>query len=473
MMDESLKSTERALLKSHWFRSKPQMQRLLTYLLKHSYEDNEQALQQKAIATECLGRTDCFVPSQDPIVRIEAARLRKLLEAFYDEALQSAPYRISLPKGSYRVHISRNEDNALSAGLGLLLVCQSSQHTSTDALHLMLKIRREMADRFSRFHHVELTVEHLPKHQVAQKGSVHFLAEKQYDYVLRIEVVDDGKVGCLVSSVVIHRISQEILWSNSTLVPIDQHEASLEVFYKHLMRSLVADSFGLLGRHWSHFARQVGGENLPSHQASWIHLIALVNQPNAEFGRHYLAFLNSRLRKYPGDYVAYAGYLFLAFYDLMFDFKLMDSSVEEQREQLLRVVREHPTYDAFTVLLGMYSFAAGKYEDAKAYLKTGMMLNPHNTCWGFLYGGALFFMGDKAQGIDVINQANKDFHESHALPSYYLLPEFLHHLEQGNELKVFQMGIKLGFNTKQYREIGELKSHPELIDYCWKAIRNP
>ena len=449
------------------------MQRLLKYLIHHSYENNQKALQQKAIAVECLGRTSEFIPSQDPIVRIEAARLRKLLDAFYEETQQSIPYRVSLPKGSYRVGFSRNEDNTLSSGLCLLIVCQSSQQASSEVLQLMLKIRRELSDRLSRFHHVELTVEYLPKHQVAQEGSVHFLVEKQHDYVLRVEVVSDEKGGYLVSSVVIHRVSQEILWSNSIQVPIDNHSESLDVFYKHLVRSLVADSFGLLGRHWANLKREEGLGNIPSHQVSWVHLIGLANKPCEVSASHYLEFLAMRLKACPNDHIAYAGYQCLVFYDFSFKYGLIDSSLEERYEQLLRVTSEYPAYDVFTVLLGLYSFAVGEYERAKTYLETGRRLNPYNSTWGFLYGGALFFMDEREEGMEVINEVNKGFNEGDALPGFYLLPEFLYHLDQGDPSKAFQLSIKLGINSKQWSDIGALKNDPELVSYCLNAVKAP
>ena len=472
MMDELLIATEASLLESHWFRSKPQMQRLLKYLIKYSYENNDTALQQKEIAIQCLGRNSEFIPSQDPIVRIEAARLRKLLDVFYEETQQVLPYRVTLPKGSYRIRFSRNEDNTLSSGLGLLVVCQAPRHASKSILGVMTKVRSELSSRISLFNHIELMVEHLPKHQIAQKGSVHFLAEKQHDYVLRIEVVDDRKGGCLVSSIVIHRISQEILWSDSTLLQLNDQKESLELYYRYLVGTLVANSFGLLGQHWAAFAKQEGLENLPSHQGSWVHLIDLSSRPSAPLAREYLAFLKVRLKKSPNDHFAYSGYLYLVFYDLLFGFELVESSLEERYEQALRAASEYPTYDAFTVLLGLYSLALGKHEDAKVYLDTGIELNPHNACWAFFYGGALLLMGEKEKGFSAIERLNKEFGDSDITSRYYLLPKFLYYVEKEDPAKVFQISIKLGLDCKQGSDIGALKSDPDLISNCWKAIKS-
>ena len=469
-MDELLVATETALLESHGFRSKPQMQRLRKYLLKHSYENNEQALQQKPIAINCLGRGEDFIPSQDPIVRIEAARLRKLLDAFYDEAPQLPPYQLSLPKGSYHIRLSRNEDKSLSSGLGLFLICQASAHASESELHLMLKIRRELAARIGKFHHVDLTVEHLPTHQITQKGSIHFLAEQQYDYILRVEVISDGRGDYLVSSVVIHRASQEILWSNSSAVSSFKCSDSLEVLYTNLVRSLVSDSFGILGLHWSKDKLHKGLDNLLDHESSWVQLISFVNKPSAELGKRYLNFLSQRLKQCPSDYVAYVGYLCLAFYDFNYKLGLFDTSLEQRREQLVVAVSEYPTYDALYILLGLYDFSLKKYDEALAYLEVGLNLNPHNSSWALAYGGALFFAGEKKRGVALLERMNKGFSETGATPVVYLLPQFVHLLQRGDKVKAFKLSMKLGLNSQQWKDVGILKKYPDIIAYCLKAI---
>jgi hypothetical protein len=55
-------------------------------------------------------------------------------------------------------------------------------------------------------------------------------------------------------------------------------------------------------------------------------------------------------------------------------------------------------------------------------------------------------------------------------PNYFHLPEFLYHLDQGDPLKVFQLGVKLVFDSYHWEDIGALKSPPNLIDYCKKVV---
>ncbi|WP_439527724.1 hypothetical protein [Pannonibacter sp.] len=59
------------------------------------------ALKGYTIATEALGRGADFNPTTDPIVRVEAARLRKRLQEYYAGTGRDDPIRIDIPKGSY------------------------------------------------------------------------------------------------------------------------------------------------------------------------------------------------------------------------------------------------------------------------------------------------------------------------------------------------------------------------------------
>ena len=60
------------------------------------------------IGTVAFGRPSSFNPTMDPIVRIEASKLRRDLERYYLTAGKQDRVRISLPKGGYRADFSYN-----------------------------------------------------------------------------------------------------------------------------------------------------------------------------------------------------------------------------------------------------------------------------------------------------------------------------------------------------------------------------
>lgn len=53
------------------------------------------------VATQVFGRPPEFNPTTDPIVRIEAAKLRRDLEVYYLRSGQNDPVKINLPRGGY------------------------------------------------------------------------------------------------------------------------------------------------------------------------------------------------------------------------------------------------------------------------------------------------------------------------------------------------------------------------------------
>lgn len=82
---------------------------LLRYLVSEELAGRGDRLKAYAIATEVLGRTTSFDPSQDSIVRVEVARLRRALDYYYATEGREEPLRITIPRGGYRPLIGLDE----------------------------------------------------------------------------------------------------------------------------------------------------------------------------------------------------------------------------------------------------------------------------------------------------------------------------------------------------------------------------
>ncbi|WP_051644980.1 hypothetical protein [Labrenzia sp. DG1229] len=88
-------------LESAEFRSAPQLRSFLEFVVHASLENKHEKIKGYTIAVEALGRATDFNPVTDPIVRVEAARLRRRLTKYYEGSGASSPVRITIPKGSY------------------------------------------------------------------------------------------------------------------------------------------------------------------------------------------------------------------------------------------------------------------------------------------------------------------------------------------------------------------------------------
>ena len=86
---------------SEAFRGSPQLIAFLRYVIEATLRGEQDRIKGYTIAVEALGRTDDFDPQSDPIVRVEATRLRRAINRYYDNGGKHDPVQIDLPLGSY------------------------------------------------------------------------------------------------------------------------------------------------------------------------------------------------------------------------------------------------------------------------------------------------------------------------------------------------------------------------------------
>jgi tetratricopeptide (TPR) repeat protein len=91
------------VLASDLFRRSARHQRFLRYVVERTLQGEFDALKEMALGVAVFGRsTSTFDPQLDPIVRVEAARLRAKLTLHYAGEGAHSRLRITIPKGRYR-----------------------------------------------------------------------------------------------------------------------------------------------------------------------------------------------------------------------------------------------------------------------------------------------------------------------------------------------------------------------------------
>jgi len=89
------------ILASESFRTSPQLGAFLRFVVEAALGGRAASIKGYTIGVEALGRDPSFDPQIDPIVRVEATRLRRALERYYACAGSDDPLVIELPRGSY------------------------------------------------------------------------------------------------------------------------------------------------------------------------------------------------------------------------------------------------------------------------------------------------------------------------------------------------------------------------------------
>ena len=89
------------ILASPEFSPSPQLSRFLRYVVENGLAGEEAALKESVIGVAVFRRDASYDTKLDPIVRVEARRLRNRLDEYYRRAGSCDPVHISLPKGGY------------------------------------------------------------------------------------------------------------------------------------------------------------------------------------------------------------------------------------------------------------------------------------------------------------------------------------------------------------------------------------
>lgn len=89
------------ILASKAFRQADRLKRFLAFIVEETIAGRGERLKEFVVGVEVFGKDDSFDPRNDPIVRVQARRLRSQLARYYREEGQEDDLAIDLPKGGY------------------------------------------------------------------------------------------------------------------------------------------------------------------------------------------------------------------------------------------------------------------------------------------------------------------------------------------------------------------------------------
>ena len=89
------------ILASAEFVASDRLREFLRFVVEETLAGRAGQLKAYTIALAVFGRDGSFDPQTDPVVRMEAGKLRRRLETYYLGAGRNDPVRIAIPKGGY------------------------------------------------------------------------------------------------------------------------------------------------------------------------------------------------------------------------------------------------------------------------------------------------------------------------------------------------------------------------------------
>ena len=95
------------ILNSKYFSTSPKKKRFLEFVSEQTFLGNPEKLNEYLIGVEVYNRGSDFDQQKDPIVRVQAHEIRRLLKKYYEEDGRANRIRVELPPGHYVPIFSR------------------------------------------------------------------------------------------------------------------------------------------------------------------------------------------------------------------------------------------------------------------------------------------------------------------------------------------------------------------------------
>ena len=119
---EEIRAAVERVVTSPGFRRSPQLVAFLRFVVESVLGGKAGHIKSYTIGIEALRRSESFDPQIDPIVRVEAARLRRALASYYAGEGARRSVTIEIPLGSYVPRFCRCTDHRPIAVLGAILM---------------------------------------------------------------------------------------------------------------------------------------------------------------------------------------------------------------------------------------------------------------------------------------------------------------------------------------------------------------
>ncbi|MFC1857476.1 hypothetical protein ACFL9U_05535 [Thermodesulfobacteriota bacterium] len=279
---EAIKTQLERILQCAEFRGSEKQRNFLRFVVDETLEGREAEIKGYTVAVSVYGRSEKFDPQIDPIVRVEAGRLRRALEHYYLTVGKNDPVHIKIPKGRYVPTYQAIEKSPPETG-GRISDRDNSQLSSGPSIAVMPLLNLtgdEDQDYFADGLTEELTAE-LARYQefqvIASQSTMRFKGRKidpkeagralGVRFLLTGSIQKDPKT-VKVAIRLIDTSTAEQIWGDN-----DKRDLSaaalitLQEEIAHRIVGVIADQYGLISRRLSRESRKKPPSDLKAYDA--------------------------------------------------------------------------------------------------------------------------------------------------------------------------------------------------------------
>jgi adenylate cyclase len=425
------------------FDASPRSRSFIRFIVEETLAGRQEALTQSAIATRVFGRREEFDPTIDPIVRIQAGRLRRSLERYYLLSGARDRVRIELPRGRYvpvarwgaegveRPHeegrtgqVSANGDGWPSIVVRRFETLGAGERLDAAASLLQEELGCEMG----RYGDVRV----VGRRELEQLGSTPC---EHGDFDLSGHVSRDGAAVRISARLVDCRNASQV-WAEDYRAAADAAPAALEEAAR-MMAARVASEQGVVAqRLWAEQQHRAVGELLPYDAIVRSYLFRFNREP-ADFAPA-LEALQRVVREWPECGLAWVQLARLYVANYSFEVVPIETPIDEAVAMAQHAVNLDPSSQRARAALALAflvkgELRAGRFEAEKAY-----DLNPDSFVYLEWIGCLLTLLGDWERGPALIRRAIAR-NPSHVPVAQHAL--WADHLRRGEFEEAYQVAL--------------------------------
>ena len=383
------------ILASRLLESKKQACNFLTYTVTETLAGRGDKITQYAIAVDALGKPSDFCPTDSPAVRVEAGRVRKLLEAYYTSEGQHSTVKIVLPSGSYQPVFEQvtsvapataqpiEPKSIQSLGPKVHISYQDTALIRDTVLRsLVYNMRSILPMTLGNFREIRIA---LARESAFKKPQTDPLASAwrrhQAEFLLQC-TAEVTETGFDLHFVLHHTLTRDVVWSEKAALPLHHTQQMLETIFSQLIKETFSLHRGVAMAYWSRYWKS--RDTIPNHYQVLVEHIDFiqVTAGNANL-KPFLTACQARTQRYHDDALAHLHYAVLCLYAYM----LGDTStpLETQWHRLaLRALELNPGNALAHSIFALECFHRGDHEMGQLEIETARQVNPHDTTGGHL-----------------------------------------------------------------------------------------
>ena len=408
-----------SILASETFKNKNRIIRFLEYVVEEYLKDRAHLIKGYTLGLEVFDKDETFDPQTDAIVRVEAGRLRRLLEHYYMEEGRADRICITLPKGSYVPKIELSEQPPAQKKDPVFSAAAAPATGPAIAVLPFENLSGEISQELFCDGITEEIINHLSlspslyvisRRTTAQyKGKVvdirRLSAELEAHYILEGSIRRAGKQ-IRVSASLLNATNAAVVWSanyDRSLSPENLIDVQDEIGTH--VAATIGDTYGAVMRTSAVDMKRSTTEYMEAYE-SMLLLHDYLFELSPETHLKARNSLEKAVQIDPNYPDAWAGLAFLALDEYRFSFNVRDNDpLEQARKYAEKSIGLSSKYSIAWYAMTIINFHKGDIEKFEDNIRMGLSIAPNSPAILADSGVYLCLLGNLDEGLSLVRKA--------------------------------------------------------------------